>query len=73
MVDGPHIHIQNRMMKPLAIALSGAGVVCGGGSVDGGGDLTNVHIICLSLPPNCVPRVQSRFSRPSLVSKSLCQ
>jgi hypothetical protein len=25
MVDGLHIHTQNRMMKPLAIALSGAG------------------------------------------------
>jgi hypothetical protein len=25
MVDGLHIHIQNRSMKPLAIALNGAG------------------------------------------------
>jgi hypothetical protein len=25
MVDGFHIHIQNRMMKPLAIALNGSG------------------------------------------------
>jgi hypothetical protein len=36
-VDGPPIHIQNRTMKPLAIALNGEG----GG--DGGDDLTNVQ------------------------------
>jgi hypothetical protein len=36
MVAGLHIHIQNRMMKPLVIVLSGAGG-------DGGGELTNVQ------------------------------
>jgi hypothetical protein len=39
-VDGLHIHIQNKTMKPLTIALSGQGGVRGG---DGGGDLTNLQ------------------------------
>jgi hypothetical protein len=41
MVDGLHIHIQNRMMKPLATALSGVGRESKGG--DCGGNLTNVQ------------------------------
>jgi hypothetical protein len=40
MVDGLHIFIQNRIKKPLAIALSGAGRGLRGR--DDGGDLTNV-------------------------------
>jgi hypothetical protein len=40
MINGLHIHIQNRTMKPLAIALSEAGRGLQGG--DGGGNLTNV-------------------------------
>jgi hypothetical protein len=44
MLDGFHIHTQNRRMKPLAIALSGAGRgLWGGLGGDGGGDLTNVQ------------------------------
>jgi hypothetical protein len=42
MVDGFHIHIQTRMMKPLAIALNGTGMGLGGGE-DGGGNVTNVQ------------------------------
>jgi hypothetical protein len=40
-VDGLHIHIQNRTRKPLAIALSGVGRESRG--EDGGGDLTKVQ------------------------------
>jgi hypothetical protein len=40
MVDALHIHMQNRTMKLLAIALSGAGRGLGG---YGGGDLANVQ------------------------------
>jgi hypothetical protein len=40
MVGGLHMHIQNKTMKPFAIALSGAGK---GSRGDGGGDLTNVQ------------------------------
>jgi hypothetical protein len=40
MTDGLHMHIQNRKMKLLAIALSGVGKWSGG---DGRGDLTNVQ------------------------------
>jgi hypothetical protein len=41
MVDGLYIPIGNRAMKPLAVALSGAGV--GSRRRDGWGDLTNIH------------------------------
>jgi hypothetical protein len=40
MIDGLHIHIQNRTMKIPAIALNGAGrELRGKGSRDGGGNL----------------------------------
>jgi hypothetical protein len=38
MIDG--LHIRNRTMKPILVALSGAGRKWRG---DGGGDLTNVQ------------------------------
>jgi hypothetical protein len=41
MVNGLHIHIQNRTMKPPAITSSGAGRGLKKG--DCGGDLTNVR------------------------------
>jgi hypothetical protein len=41
MVDSFYIHTQNRMMKPLAIALSGLGR--GSRGEDSGGYLTNVQ------------------------------
>jgi hypothetical protein len=40
MIDRFHIQTQNRTMKPLAIALSGAGR---GQRGDGGYDLTNIQ------------------------------
>jgi hypothetical protein len=43
LVDTLHIHIQNSMMKPLEIALSGVGrSLQGAEGGDGGGNLTNV-------------------------------
>jgi hypothetical protein len=42
MDDGFHIHIQNRNIKPVAIALSGVGRDLQGVG-DGGGYLTNVQ------------------------------
>jgi hypothetical protein len=42
MVDGLHMHIRNRTMKPPAVVLSRAGRGLQKGR-DGGGDLTNVH------------------------------
>jgi hypothetical protein len=41
MVDGFHIHIQNRTMKPHANVLSGAGR--GSKGSDGGGGLANKY------------------------------
>jgi hypothetical protein len=63
MVDGLHKHIQNRMKKPLAIALSGVekclrGCVWGG---DGGKELTNVQCKalqnCHNLSPPCTMNI----------------
>jgi hypothetical protein len=51
-----HIHIQNKTMKPLAIALSGAGRGLQGG--DGKGDLTNVHCKAIRNCQNECPPVQ---------------
>jgi hypothetical protein len=42
MADGLHIHIRNRTMKPLTIALSGVGGSCGGWR-EAGDNLTNVQ------------------------------
>jgi hypothetical protein len=46
MVDGLHILIQNRAMKLLIIALSGAWR--GSSGRDGGDDLTNVSLVRIS-------------------------
>jgi hypothetical protein len=46
MVDGLHIHIWNKTMKPLKIALSGAGRgLQEEGEGDGGDNLTNVQYV----------------------------
>jgi hypothetical protein len=53
MVDGLHIHMQNKTMKHLAIALSGEGKDLQG--ADDGDDLTNVQckviLICHNESP----------------------